>query len=101
MKKGFSLLELLIVIAIMFVITILVIGLPCFKEENFVGTVVRKYEIVMGGSPHYRVEIIREGSEDIDVFESWDTKTHANLLPDHTYEIHYHNGYIVEIKKIR
>jgi len=107
MKKGFTLLELLIVVTILAILLALVFGgrLGNNVKQEFTAEVVRKYETtVHNGSINvttYRVEVQRINNgvkvEEIEVLNNidsdWDDKQgsatlQANLIPGQTYRFH-------------
>lgn len=104
MKKGLTLVEVLVIIAILGILFCLILGgTQSFwnnkKQETFVAEVIRKYEVVTRNSDVvrtvYRVDVKRPGTDFIetlinedDMFQGKNNSAtiHANLLEHHHYE---------------
>ncbi len=75
-KKGFTLVELIIVIAIIAILLTMVIGgcrvTTTAFDETFKAELVRKYEVVKDDNTIYRVDVRRPNQKEVETMENHD-----------------------------
>jgi len=96
-RSGFTLIELIICIAILAIVVMMVIGLfgsSLVTHSDFVAKVVRKYEVAKGNATQRLIDIQRPSSTVLEVISNDDNfmsgkynsaSVHANLIEGRTY----------------